>query len=213
MRLHDYAASGNCYKVRLLLALTGRTCDRVPVDIFGGDTLDDAFARLNPAREAPVLELDDGATIVQSNAILVYLANRTAYLPEDAFRRALVAQWLLFEQEWIVRGIGAARFFKLTGRHGGAIPHRVAHAGRGLDLLEGRLTVAPFVVGEAPTIADVALFAYTHVAPDAGLDLLLWPGICEWIDRIQALPGFMNDYVRYPANAVPGAGRSIYDDV
>src|SRR5262249_2242373 len=98
MRLHDYAASGNCYKARLLLALLGRDYERVSVDIFAGDTLTDAFAALNPARKTPVLELDDGETLVESAAILWYLADGTAYLPDDRLERARVLRWLCFER-------------------------------------------------------------------------------------------------------------------
>src|SRR3954468_3474851 len=98
MRLHDYAASGNCYKARLLLALLGRPYERVPVDIFAGATLTDEYALVNPLRETPVLETDEGELIAQSNAILVYLAEGTEYLPEDRVARAQVLQWMYFEQ-------------------------------------------------------------------------------------------------------------------
>ena len=99
MRLHDHAASGNCYKVRLLLGLLAIECDRIEVDIFGGDTLTDAYAALNPVRETPVLELGDGTVVTQSNAILAYLAWGTAYLPAERLAQAHVHQWLAFEQE------------------------------------------------------------------------------------------------------------------
>jgi glutathione S-transferase len=210
MRLYDYSASGNCYKARLLLALLGRPCERVGVDIFDGDTLTADFAQLNPARETPVLELDDGEVIVQSNAILWYLGEGTAYLPDDALGRARVTQWLHFEQEWIMRGIGATRFWVLTGRNPDLVDARRADGRRALDMLDAHLAPRDFAVGDAPSIADVSLFAYTHVAPDAGLDLAAWPAIQRWIARIEALPGFMDDYVPYPDNARPGNGRSIY---
>src|SRR4051794_25632803 len=116
MRLYDYAASGNCFKVRLLLALLGRGYERVPVDIFAGETLTDAYGALNPLRETPVLELDDGRTLTQSNAILWFLAEGTDFLPADAFPRGEVAMWLSFEQERVMGGIGGPRFRVLTGR-------------------------------------------------------------------------------------------------
>src|SRR3954447_7098033 len=116
MRLYDYAASGNCFKVRLLLALLGREYERVPVDIFAGDTLTEAFGALNPLRETPVLELEDGRRLTQSNAILWFLAEGTPFLPADAFERGLVASWLSFEQERVIGGIGGPRFRALTGR-------------------------------------------------------------------------------------------------
>src|SRR3954447_25503514 len=99
MRLYDYAASGNCFKVRLLLGLLGRAYERVPVDIFAGDTLTDEFAQINPLRATPVLELDGGSTLTQSNAILWYLAEGTPFLPAAAWERGQVASWLAFEQE------------------------------------------------------------------------------------------------------------------
>jgi glutathione S-transferase len=117
MRLYDYPASGNCYKVRLLLALLGQPYERVPIDIFAGDTLSADFARLNPVRETPVLELDSGEVIVQSNASLWYLGAETKFVPATTLARAQIVRWLIFEQEWIGRGIGAARFFVLTGRN------------------------------------------------------------------------------------------------
>src|SRR3954451_18420694 len=104
MRLYDYAASANCYKARLLLALLDRGYERVPVDIFAGDTLTPEFAALNPARETPVLELDSGEIVTQSNAILWFLAEGTPFLPDDPLYRARVVQWLSFEQEWVMGG-------------------------------------------------------------------------------------------------------------
>jgi glutathione S-transferase len=211
VRLYDYAASGNCYKARLVLALLARPYERVAVDIFAGDTLTDDFAALNPARETPVLELDDGEVIVQSNAILWYLGEGTDYLAGDALQRARAVQWLHFEQEWIMPGIGAARFYVLTDRHPKRVDARRAHGRRALDMLDAHLARRDFVVGDSPSIADLSLFAYTHVAPDAGIDLSAWPAVERWIERIEALPRFVDDYVAYPDNARAGRGRSIYD--
>ena len=210
MRLYDYAASGNCYKVRLLLGLLGRQYDGVPVDIFAGDTLTAEFARLNPARETPVLELSDGAVVVQSNAILCYLAEGTVYMPADALGRAQVAQWLHFEQERIMRGIGAARFFVLTGRQPQLVDERRALGATGLDMLEAQLDGRRFLVGDHPTVADIANFAYTSRAADAHIELDRWPAVQAWLARVRALPGFVDEYIRYPDNARPGRGRSIY---
>jgi glutathione S-transferase len=211
MRLYDYAASGNCYRVRLLLALLDLPYERVAIDIFAGDTLTDEFARLNPARETPVLELDSGELIVQSNAILWYLADGTPFVPDDLLERTRVLQWLLFEQEWIARGIGAARFMVLTGRSPELVGARIALGSAGLELLERHLAEREFVVGERASIADVSLYAYTHVAPEAGLALGPFTAVRRWIARIEALPGFLNDYAPYPDNARPGLSRSLYD--
>ena len=209
MRLHDYAASGNCYKARLLLALLGHSYERVPVDIFAGDTLTDAYGALNPVRETPVLELDDGTVITQSPAVLTYLGEGTPFLPQTRLGRAQVAQWLAFEQERVMGGIGGPRFRALTGR--APIPGRLETGAAALQLLDARLATRDWLVGDGPTIADVSVYAYAHVAPDAGLDLAPLPAFCAWTERIAALPGYMNDFVRYPPNANEGAGRSIYD--
>ena len=211
MRLYDYAASANCYKARLLLALLEREYERVPVDIFAGDTLTDEFARLNPARETPVLELDDGTVLTQSNAILWYLAEETAFLPESALERGQVAQWLFFEQERVMSGIGSARFRILTGRDSAAIPARLALGQSALAMLEAQLDERSYLVGGSCSIADLANFAYTHVAEDAGFRLSEYPYVSAWLDRVRALPGFVDDLLPYPDNARPGASRSIYD--
>src|SRR3954462_6374793 len=116
LRLHDYVASANCYKVRLLLAQLGRDYERIAVDIFNGDTLTDEFARLNPQRSTPVLELPDGRVLIESNAILWYLASGTARLPGDRFAQAEVCRWLIYEQSDVMPMIGGLRFRLVTGR-------------------------------------------------------------------------------------------------
>jgi glutathione S-transferase len=206
MRLYDYAASGNCYKVRLLLALLGREYERVPVDIFAGETLTDAYGALNPVRETPVLELESGAAIAQSSAILWYLAEDTPFLPAGRLERALVAQWLAFEQERVMGGVGGPRFRLLTGRP--ALEGRLEIGAQALELLDAHLSEREWLVAEAPSIADVAVFGYGHVAHEAGLE----PGahVHAWFDRVRALPGFVADLEPYGENARPGAGRSIY---
>jgi len=209
MRLCDYAASGNCFKVRLLLGLLGQEYERVPVDIFAGDTLTDAFGALNPLRETPVLEIDDGRRLTQSNAILWFLAEGTEFLPGDAFARGEVAAWLSFEQERVMGGIGGPRFRALTGR---PLDASRLQTGRGaLRVLDDHLTFREWLVGDAPTIADVGVFAYSSRAPDAGLEVPTH--VAAWLERVRALPGFADDYVSYPDNARLGRSRSIYDSM
>jgi len=209
VRLFDYAASANCYKVRLLLSLLDRPYERVPVDIFAGETLTDAFALRNPVRETPVLELDDGEVITQSGAILWYLASGTPYLPEDRLDRARVVQWLAFEQERVMGGIGAPRFRRATARP--ELPGRLEIGASALAVLDAHLRTRAWLVGDGPTIADVAVYGYAHVADDAGLDLAGQQALGAWQERIRALPGFVADLSPYPPNARTGAGRSIYD--
>lgn len=211
MRLYDYAGSGNCFKVRLLLRLLDREVERVPIDIFAGETLTDEFARLNPLRETPVLELDDGTTIAQSNAILWYLAEGTAFLPDSTLGRAQVVQWLSFEQERVMSGIGGARFRIVTGRDPELAASRLAVGHTALETLEAHLADHPFLVDDRITIADISCFAYTHVAPDAGYDLAEFTAVTAWLGRVRAQPGFLDDHVPYGDNALPGRSRSVYD--
>jgi glutathione S-transferase len=212
VRLYDYAASGNCYKPRLLLALLERDYERVPVDIFGGDTLTDEYSALNPARETPVLELDDGTLLTQSNAILWFLGEETRFLPESPLERAQVVQWLIFEQERVMTGIGGARFRIVTGRNPELVPSRLALGESALTMLEEHLQGRSFLVADACSIADVASFGYTHVAEDAGYQLADFPNVRAWLERVRAQPGFVDDLVSYPDNARPGLSRSIYDE-
>jgi glutathione S-transferase len=206
MRLYDYVASGNCFKVRLLLGMLDLEYERVPIDIFAGDTLTCEYAMINPLRETPVLELDSGERITQSNAILWYLADGTPWLPAERLERAQVAQWLSFEQERVMGGLGGPRFRLLTGR---ATPEELEDrlaTGRGaLERLDTHLSAREWVVGRAPTIADLGLFAYVSVSPVA-----IPAAVTAWLDRVRALPGFVDDFVTYPENARAGAGRSIY---
>jgi glutathione S-transferase len=211
MRLYDYDASGNCFKVRLLLALLGSDYERVPIDIFGGDTLTPAFGRLNPLRETPVLELDDGSVLAQSNAILWYLAEDSRYMPQTAFERGEVAQWLSFEQERVMSGIGGARFRILTGRNPEVVPAKLGLGETALEHLEWRLRDRRYLVGDRCSIADVSNYAYTHVAPDAGYDLAGYPAVSRWLALVEAEPGFVDDLTPYPENAQAGRSSSIYD--
>ena len=166
MRLYDYAASGNCFKVRLLLGMLGVEYERVPIDIFGGDTLTCEYAMINPLRETPVLELDGGERLGQSNAILWYLGEGTKFLPQGRLERGQVAQWLSFEQERVMGGLGGPRFRLLTGR---ATPEELEPrlaTGRGaLEVLDAHLTARDWLVGDAPSIADLGLFPYVSVSP------------------------------------------------
>jgi glutathione S-transferase len=213
MRLHDYSASGNCYKVRLLLAQLGRDHERVDVDIFNGGTLTDEFGALNPTRTTPVLELDDGEPLIESNAILTYLAEGTDLLPDDPVERAQVMRWLFYEQAEIVPSIGSLRVrlaaAVLLPDHPAAQRMRAAGA-RCLEVLESHLTERTFLVGERYTIADLGVYAYVHVAGDATLDLADYPAVSAWIARVEATPGFVGDLRPIPPDTRFGAGRSIY---
>jgi glutathione S-transferase len=213
MKLYDYVASANCYKVRLLLAQLGRAYERVPVDIFDGGTLTDEFAQLNPLRSTPVLVLDDGRALVESNAILWYLAHRTALLPDDPFQQAEVCRWLIYEQSDVMFNIGGLRFRLVTGRWSPDDESAVARrdgAYETLQILDDHLAERQFLVGDRYTIADVAVYAYAHVAGDARIDTTPYPHFEAWLARVREQPAFMNDLEPYPPNASVLAGRSVY---
>jgi glutathione S-transferase len=213
MRLYDYEASANCYKVRLLLAQLGRDYESVPVDIFDGETLTDEFARLNPQRSTPVLELDDGRVLVESNAILWFLAADTELLPADPFGQAEVCRWLIYEQSDVMPMIGGLRFRLVTGRltpESDDAVRRRDGAYEVLQILDDHLSSQPFLTAVGYSIADIAVYAYTHVAPEAGIDTSSYPHFLRWLARVRAQPAFVDDLAPYPANASVLAGKSIY---
>jgi len=212
LRLYDYAASCNCYKVRLLLAHLGIDYERVPVDIFAGGTLSDSYARINPMRTVPVLETEEGY-LPESNAILTYLAEGTPYVPDDPWERARVVGWLIYEQTDVVFMVGGLRFRLMVGRwtpdHPEAV-HRREGAVEVLQFLDEQLAEDEFLVGGRYTIADIAVYGYSHRAEEAQLDLEPYPNLRAWFERIKSQPGYMEDVEPYGANAAPGAGQSIY---
>jgi glutathione S-transferase len=214
LRLYDYGASCNCYKVRLLLAQLGRPYERVPIDIFDGDTLTDDYARMNPSRTTPVLETSDGRYLPESNAILVYLAEETPYLPTDPFELAEVVRWLVFEQTDVVPTVGGLRFRLLVGRLTESDPDAVRRKDGALEvlqILDDHLRLREFFVGGRYTIADVALYGYTHLAHEATIDMEPYVNLRAWFSRVEEEPGYIEDVEPYGANAAPGAGRSLYD--
>ena len=213
LRLHDYAASCNCYKVRLLLAQLGIPYERVPVDIFHGGTLTEEYGRMNPARTTPVLELPDGRFVAESAAILVYLAEGSELWPDDPYARAQVVRWLIYEQTDVIPATGGLRFRLATGRLQPDDPDASQRRAQGqevLSLLDHHLADRQFLVADRYTVADIAVYGYVHVAGEAGYDMSAYPNVERWLDRVAAQPGYMNDVEPYPANARPGAGRSLY---
>ena len=194
MRIHGDEQSGNCYKVRLLADLLDLPYEWVPVNILEGETRRPEFLARNPVGQIPLLELDDGRCLSESNAILHYLAADTPYWPDDRFTRAKVLQWQFFEQYSHEPYIAVARFIQ----HYLGLPeerreeHAAKQAGgyRALDVMEGHLADNDWFAGERCSVADISLFAYTHVAHQGGFDLSGYPAIRDWIGRVQALPGF-----------------------
>jgi len=195
LTLYDYLPSQNAWKVRQLLHHLGRPYRTVEVSIFEGQGRSESYLRISPTGTVPAIELDNGRVLAESNAILMYLADGTPYVPDDAFGRAKVQQWLHFEQERVESVIGALRHWTLTGklaRRAPALVEAKRHAAqRTLEILERELSGRDFIAGERYGIADIALFAYGSRAAEAGFALDEYPAIRAWIARVEAQPGFL----------------------
>ncbi|HEX9447487.1 MAG TPA: glutathione S-transferase family protein [Dongiaceae bacterium] len=192
-RLFDSAISGNAYKVRLMLSKLSLPFERVEMNVDDGSTRQAAFLAHNPAGQVPVLELPDGTHLAQSDAILFYLAEGTTYWPAARLARAQVLQWMFFEQYSHEPTIAVVRHWVA---HLGKTPEteplltaKVAAGYRVLDVMEGHLAARQFFVGDRLSIADIALYAYTHVASEGGFDLKRSPAINAWLTRVAADPG------------------------
>jgi len=211
LRLYDYPPSQNAWKVRLLLNHLRLPYERVPVSIFEGESRRADFLAKNPAGAVPVLEVEPGRFIAESNAILCYLAEGTPYLPEDRLARAKAMQWLFFEQSYVEPQIGSLRYWTLTGKLARRSPEMIAakrSASRwALDALERQLATTPFLAGDRYTIADMAVFAYAALAEEAGLDLAPYPAFRAWIARVAAQPGFLAE--RFPYAIDPHAEKEL----
>ncbi|HEY7729392.1 MAG TPA: glutathione S-transferase family protein [Gaiellaceae bacterium] len=192
MLLYDSRVSGNCYKVRLLLAQLGLEYERVELDVVDRSNRLEVLGGLSPALRVPTLVFDDGRSLGESNAIMWYLADGTSFVPTDPFERAQVLQWQFFEQYDHEPNVAVARFW-LTKKPGEADPERLAgwHAGgyRALDAMERHLDGNEFLVGGRYSLADIALYAYTHVAGEGGFELDRYPAIRAWLARVAAQPG------------------------
>jgi glutathione S-transferase len=191
MLLYDSPVSGNCYKVRLLLAQLGLPVERRELSVFDRSDRPDVLGGLNPALRVPTLVFDDGRVLAESNAIIAYFAEGTDYLPQDRFERAQVLQWLFFEQYDHEPNIAVARFWELADIHPPAAELEAKRRGgeRALSAMERHLDGREFLVGDGYTIADIALYAYTHVAPEGGFTLEPYPAVRAWLARVAAQPG------------------------
>ena len=193
MLLYDNPVSGNCYKVRLLLAHLGIPYERRELDVVDRSNRKDVLGDLNPALRVPTLVLDDGSPLAESNAILWYLGDGTRFVPEDRYLRAQVLQWMFFEQYEHEPGVAVARFLLHytddPAKHADRIAERRRAGERALAAMEGHLTANDYLVGDAYTIADISLYAYTHVADEAGIEMQNYPAIGRWLTRVAAEPG------------------------
>jgi glutathione S-transferase len=194
MKLYGKHDSGNCYKPRLLMAKLGRPFTHVEVDSSDGSTRKPEFLARNPNGKVPLLELHDGRYLAESNAILLYLGEGTRFLPTDPFERALVYQWLFFEQYSHEPYVAVRRAIRTyPNRAHLATPERMAalleSGNHALGVMERQLAQTQFIAGQAMSVADIALYAYTHDAEVGGFALVEFPAISAWLKRVEADPG------------------------
>jgi glutathione S-transferase len=191
LKLYDFHESGNAYKVRLLLTQLGRPFEHVELDIVAGETRTPEFLQKNPNGRIPLLELEDGSYLAESNAIQWYLAEGTEFLPDDPVDRARVLQWMFFEQYSHEPYIAVVRFWVFTGvadAHADELDAKRARGHAALGVMEQHLAKNPFFVAGRYTIADIALYAYTHVADEGGFDLAPYPAVRAWLARVASQP-------------------------
>jgi glutathione S-transferase len=193
MLLYDSPVSGNCFKVRLLFAHLGISFERRTVDVVDRSDRSELLGDLNLALRVPTLVLDDGRPLAESGAILWYFGEGTRFVPSDSYERAQVLQWMFFEQYDHEPAIAVVRFWlAYSGRaadFADRSPERTAAGYRALAALERGLVGRHWLVGDSMTIADIALYAYTHVAGEGGFDLAPYPAIRLWLDRVSSEPG------------------------
>ena len=209
--LYDYLPSQNAYKVRLLLSHLRRPYVTKQVAIFDGEGQRDAFLAKSPTGAVPVLELEDGRVLTESNAILGYLAEGTAYLPTDPWERAQVFRWMYFEEDFIQNGLASLRHWTMTGklarRSAEMIATKQAVSRKTLKILEAWLAHRPFLTESGYTIADMSVFAYVSRADEAGLPLTDYPAVNSWVARVRAQDGFLDTV--HPYSIDPSSGSEL----
>ena len=193
MLLYDSPVSGNCYKVRLLFAHLGIPYERRALDVVDRSNRPDVLGGLNPALRVPTLVLDDGRPLGESGAILWYFGEGTRFVPDDRYERAQMLQWMFFEQYDHEPAIAVVRFWVAYSERPEAfadrLEERMAAGYRALAAMERHLAGRRFLVGTEFSLADIALYAYTHVADEGGFDLGLYSAVRAWLDRVAAVPG------------------------
>jgi glutathione S-transferase len=195
MRLYNSQLSGNCWKVRQILALRGIEYERVEVDVFDRSNRPEILGGKNPALRVPTLELDNGEHLAESNAILWCFGDGSAYVPADPLARARVLQWMFFEQYELEPTIAVARFWiALLGereKYAAELEAKWRGGNRALAALDGHLEDRNWLVGDGFTIADISLYAYAHLAEEGDFDLGQYPNVQAWIARVAAVPGYI----------------------
>jgi glutathione S-transferase len=195
MKLYNNQSSGNCWKVRQILALLDIPYERVELDVIDRSNRAEVLGGKNPALRVPTLELDDGEHLAESNAILWYLADGTEYVPTEPLERARALQWMFFEQYEVEPNIAVARFWiSILGQrdeHAAELEGKWRGGIRALDAIEGHLAANEWLVGGAFSVADICVYAYTHVAEEGGFDLAPHPATRAWIERVAGRPGYI----------------------
>jgi glutathione S-transferase len=191
LTVYGTSTSGNCHKVRMALDITGQPYEWREIDIMKAETRTPEFLRLNPAGQVPVLALDDGTMLAESNAILWYLGEGTVLIPDDRVQRARMLQWMFFEQYVHEPSIAVARFIRaFLKRHDDPrLPDLLKRGNRALGIMEQQLANGSWFVGDRLSLADLSLYAYTHKAEDGGFDLGAYPAVRAWLSRCQGERG------------------------
>lgn len=196
MKIYGDTRSGNCYKVELVCSLLNIDYEWVDIDILAGDTKTDEFLKKNPNGKIPLLELDDGKTLSESNAIINYLAGGSILYPDESLAQARVLQWQFFEQYSHEPFIAVARFINkylgLPDNKAEEYASKQAGGHKALQVMEQQLSKTPYLTGENFTTADISLYAYTHLAHEGGFELDAYPAVQAWLDRVASLPNFKN---------------------
>ena len=195
LKLYEYPSSGNCYKIRLLLTQLGIPFERIPVDILKRESRTPEFLSKNPNGRVPLLELEPGKYLPESNAVLYYFSQETPFFPTDKFEQAQVMQWMFFEQYSHEPYIATSRYWisilRKPEEYKQALEQKQPLGYAALGVMEQQLKNHPFFVGDHYTIADICLFAYTHVADEGGFDLTGFPAILGWINRVKQQPNYI----------------------
>ena len=195
VKIHGMSTSGNCHKVRMVLEALGQPYQWHEIDTRDGTTRTAEFLAMNPNGQVPVAEIAAGVYLPESNAIMVYLADGSALIPSDRLLRARMLQWMFFEQYSHEPYIAVARYLRRLHpdpeSQRALADSRMAGGYRALGVMEAQLAKTPFVGGENYTLADIALYAYTHVAGDGGFDLQRFPALRQWLARVEAQPGYV----------------------
>ena len=193
--VYGYSVSGNCHKLRLLLEQLGREYRWVEIDSSKGQTRTPEYLAKNPNGRVPIIELEDGRVLAESNAILCYLAEGTPFLPADKWQRAQALGWMFFEQYSHEPYVAVARFIRGwtpidSPRRAAELPRCMERGHQALAVMEKHLSEHAWFTGPDYGIADIALFAYTDVAAHGGFDLTLYPKVSDWLTRVRATHGF-----------------------